>query len=197
MIDDELKKLWQSAPNQERARFERSRLMIDVQASVDRFHQLVKYRDARELIGVALGVPVFAYFAYAVPFVLTKIASVLIIVWGVYVALRLRHTKKQKPEILAETYLGHLQKTKAYLVAQKQLLDSVLYWYILPAMALIFLFRLGFPTEPGQSGALLVLALGTIALAVAIYFLNKAAVKKEIVPRIEKVDELIKALEED
>jgi hypothetical protein len=34
-----------------------------------------------------------------------------------------------------------------------------------------------------------------IAMAVAIYFLNKRAVRKELMPRLEKVDELINVME--
>ena len=45
MIEDELVKIWQSSPNQERVKFEKSRLMIDVQSSLDRLHRFVKYRD--------------------------------------------------------------------------------------------------------------------------------------------------------
>lgn len=194
MIEEELIKIWQSSPNQERVKFERSRLMLDLQSSLDDFNKKVKYRDWREQLAVAIIIPAFAYSAYAIPFLLTKIASVLIIGYGIFVVLRLRSAKKHKPGAFTETYLDYLHKTRNYLLVQKQLLDSVLYWYILPGMTLTMLFTLGFGITDRLKPILKMAAIN-VALAVATYFLNKSAVKKEIVPRLAKVDELIALME--
>ncbi len=194
MVENELVKIWQSSPNLERVKFEKSRLMIDVQYTVDHLHKKIKYRDLTEQIAIVLGIPVFAYYAYSIPFTLTKIASVLIIFWGIYVFIRLRNTKKHKPGAFTLTYLEYLYKTREYILIQKQLVDNILYWYILPAMALMFLFILG----PGIAGRLLKImktGLGIVVVGAAIYFLNKRAVKKQIIPRLEKIDELIKVME--
>ena len=194
MIEDELVKIWQSSPNQERVKFERSRLMIDVQSTVDNLHRKIKYRDLREQIAIIAVIPIFAYYAYHIPFILTKIASVLIIIWGIYVFIRLRNAKKRKPGAFTETYLEYLYQTREYIRTQKQLLDSVLYWYILPAMILVLLFVAGL----GIQGRLLkVIKMGvlTAAVGVATYFLNKRAVKKQFIPRLEKIDKLIGVLE--
>src|SRR5579885_1868435 len=102
MMEDELIKIWQSSPNSERIKFEKSRLMMDVQSSLDDFNKKVKHRDLRELIAFAIAAPVFAYYIYSVPFVLTKIASALILVWGVFVVLRLRNAKKLQPAKFTE-----------------------------------------------------------------------------------------------
>jgi hypothetical protein len=190
MIEDELVKIWQSSPNQEQAKFEKSRLMIEVQSTLDRLHQKIRYRDLMEQLAVVLGSPVFAYYAYSIPFVLTKIASVLIILWGIYVIIRLKKAKKHKPVALTETYLEYLHQTREYLRVQKQLIDSVLYWYILPAALLMFLFILG-PGLVGRLPKVLKLTGGIVALSVAIYWLNKRAVKKQLDPRLEKINKLI------
>jgi len=194
-MEEELIKIWQSSPNQERIKFEKSRLMIDVQSSMDRLHRGIKYRDLREQIAVAIVIPVFAYYAYAIPHTLSKVASVLIILWGIYIAVRLRNAKKHKPGAFTETYLEYLHKTRDYLLVQKQLLDSVLYWYILPGMALLFLFVLGFAGVPGKSRYIIKMSVINVVLAIVTYFLNKRGVKKEIIPRLAKVDELINVME--
>jgi hypothetical protein len=195
MTEEELIKIWQSSPNQERIKFEKSRLMLDVQSSMDRLHRSIKYRDLREQIAVAIGIPAFAYFAYAFPPLLQKVASVLTIGWGLYILIRLRNAKKHKPGAFTETYLEYLHKTKDYLLIQKQLLDSIMYWYILPGMTLTMLFFMGFGVV-GRSAQIIKYALGNVALAVATYFLNKRAVKREIVPRLVKIDELINLMEQ-
>jgi hypothetical protein len=194
MIEDELVKIWQSSPNQERIKFDKSRLMMDVQTTLDVFHQKIKYRDLMEqLAGIGV-IPVFAYYAYHIPFLLTKITSVLIIFWVSYVIFRIRTAKKHKPGALTETYLEYLHKTRKYLTIQKEMLDNVLYWYILPCMILIFLFVLG-PGITGRWPQIIMMWISTAALGVVIYYLNKSAVKKQFIPRLDKIDELIKVME--
>lgn len=194
MIEDELVKIWQSSPNQERVKFEKSRLMIEVQSTLDHLHKKIKYRDLMEQIGAAIGIPIFAYYAYSIPFTLTKIASALIILWGINVIIQLRNAKKHKPGAFTETYLEYLYKSREYLKIQKQLLDNVLYWYILPAAVFMSLFILG-PGIAGRLPKIMKSGIGIVAVGVVTYFLNKRAVKKQLIPRLEKIDELIKVME--
>jgi hypothetical protein len=75
------------------------------------------------------------------------------------------------------------------------MLDSVIYWYILPGISLTMLFVMGFGVTGNRLKFLIKYGLLNVALAVATYYLNKRAVKKELVPRLEKIDELIRVLE--
>lgn len=193
-MEEELIKIWQSSPNQERVKFEKSRLMIDVQSSMDRFHRSIKNRDLREYIAVAIIIPAFAFSAYFIPFTVSKIASVLIIGYAIYVAIRLRNAKKHKPSAFTETYLDYLYKTREYILIQKQLLDTVIYWYILPGVTLTMLFVMGFGIT-GRLKPILKMGAINVGLAVATYYLNKRAVQKELVPRLTKVNELINLME--
>jgi hypothetical protein len=197
MIEQELIKIWQSSPNQERIKFEKSRLIIEMQSSIDRLHRGLKYRDLREQIGAAVAIPVFACYVYSIPFVLSKIASVLIIFWCVFAILRIRNAKKQKPGAFTETYLEYLRKSKEYIIVQKQLLDSVLYWYILPCWAMLSLFLAGFIGVSGKLRWLIQTEVFSVLFSVAIYFLNKQSVKKQFIPRLQKIDELIATMEKE
>jgi len=194
MMEEELIKIWQSSPNQERAKFEKSRLMIDVQSSMDHLHRRIKYRDLREYIAIAIVIPAFAYTTYAMPYLLSKVASVLIIGWAIYIAIKLRNTKKQKPSAFTETYLDYLYKTREYLLIQKQMMDNIMYWYILPGMTLTMLFVMGFGVTD-RLKPILKMALLNVGLAIATYYLNKRAIQKELVPRLTKIEELIYVLE--
>jgi hypothetical protein len=191
MIENELVKIWQSSPNQERVKFEKSRLMIDVQSNVDLIHRKIKYRDIAEQLGAILVSPVFIYYAFTIPFLLTKIASILIVVWAMYVIFRIRQAKKHKPGAFTDNYLQYLHKTRDYLVIQKDMIDNVLYWYILPAMILMFMFILGPGVTPERIAKLTSTGLVIVATGIAIYYLNKRAVKKQLNPRLEKIDKLI------
>ena len=195
-MEEELIKIWQSSPNQERIKFEKSRLIIDMQSSMDKFNRAIKYRDLREQIGIGIVIPVFAYYAYAIPFLLTKLASVLIIIWAIYIAFRLRNAKKNKPGAFFESYLEYLHQTREYLHIQKQMMDNIIYWYILPGISLTMLFVLSFSGGPGKSKFIALMAIINVVLAVVTYFINKRAVQKEFVPRLKKVDELIQVMDQ-
>lgn len=193
-MEEELIKIWQSSPNQERVKFERSRLMLDLQSSMDRLHRAIKYRDLREYIAIAIIIPAFGLSAYMLPNLLSKVVSVLIIGAALFIGYKIKSAKKHKPSAFTETYLEYLYKTRDYLLVQKQLLDSVLYWYILPCMILTMLFFMSFGLE-GRSKQLIKWVLINIGLGVATYYLNKRAVQQHLTPRISKVDELIHVLE--
>ena len=195
-MEDELIKIWQSSPNQERVKFEKSRLMIDMQSSLGRLQRSWKYMIIRETVGVIIVIPAFIFIAYDVSFTLSKIGSIWTVLWAVYILIRLKSAKKHKPTAYTETYLVYLYKTKQHLNVQKNLLDTILYWYILPLFPGMVLFLMGFVHIPEKRKLIVITALGFVILAILGHFLNKRAVKKEFIPRLKKIDELIKVMEE-
>jgi len=195
MIDDVLVKIWQSSPNQERVKFEKSRLILDVQASLDNVHKAVKYRDLLDIVSAGLVIPAFAFYVFFVPFTLSKIASGCIAFWGVYVIIRIRRAKKNKTSSFTGTYLEYLHKSRAFLIDQKELMDTVLYWAIIPMVILISMFLIGFWERPGPVINRVIALCGNVVLGMVIYVMNKWAIKKQIMPRLEKVDALISVME--
>ena len=199
MIEDELVKIWQSSPNQERVKFERSRLIIEVQVNLDRFRREIINRDRMDTISLLIAIPAFLLGAYFVPFMLSKIACALTALWAIYLIMRLRKAKLGRPETpLARTYLEYLHDSKELIVNQKQLLDSVLYWAIIPFIVLTSLFFVGLMERPGVTlNRTIALCGGSVVLSLIVYLLNKWAVKQQIMPRLEKVNELIKVMENE
>jgi hypothetical protein len=59
------------------------------------------------------------------------------------------------------------------------------------------LFAFGFSGIPGKTEYIIKMAVLNVALAVVTYFLNKRAVKKQIKPRLDKVDDLIKIMQQE
>jgi hypothetical protein len=195
MMEDELVKIWQSSPSVEQIKFERSRLILDVQSGINRLDKLIKYRDRIETAAVIFVVPAFAAAAYFIPNLVTKIACLFIIAWGLYVVYRLRSARKHKPGSITENYLAYLNKTKDHLLAQKKLLDTVLYWYVIPAQSGVTLFCLGIAWETGKYDGLIKMEVLGVLLAIATVYMNQQAVKKTLAPRLQKIDELLSVME--
>jgi hypothetical protein len=197
MMEDDLIKIWQSSPNRERVKFEKSRLMIEVQVSMDRAHEMVKYGHRRTMMVASIIVAVYAFYIYIIPFMLSKIASGLTVLFAAYVFMRFRKAKKNEPKDFTGTYSEYLHKTKRSLLGQKQLTDTALYWAIIPAISLCILFFLGFWRSPlFTTTAIIALCVGCVALGVIVFFLTRWWVSIAITPNLKKVDELISTLEE-
>ncbi len=195
MIEDELIKIWQSSSNQERIKFEKSKLIIELQSSLNRLHRWWKYLELSETLLAVFGVLLSILLLFKIPFILTKIALALMIICAVYLIIKYQGVKKFKPSDLEEIYLNYLKKNREYLQTQKKFLKTYVYWGILPVYPIMLLFTISIW---GKVPAYLIILINvaTIGIGVYGYFLNKKRVKKEITPRISRVNELINQLEQ-
>lgn len=196
MMEDELIKIWQSSPNQEQIKFEKSRLILDMKSSLDRIQRSWKYMLIRESLAATIGIPIFTYIAFTHPFTLTRIGSALTILAIIYIVFRLLRINRQKPNNYSETYMDYLYGSKEVLGVQKKALDNVLYWYVLPLYPGIILILLGFVHIPEKINMIIFTFSLALAMAIGIHFLNKWAAKKHFAPRLKKIDELIKVMKE-
>ena len=196
-MDDELIKIWQSSPEEEQVKFEKSRLMIDMQSSLDRFDKLAKYSLLIEQIAGFTVIPVFLFYIYFVPFTLSKIASGLIVLYVIWYIIRLRRIKKLKPNSVNVTYLDYLHETRNYLKMLKGMADTAIYWHVLPIILGCLLFALGPILEGVLTGRKMIIVLSTfIGTGILAYFYIKWITKKVYVGPLQKLDELIAAMEE-
>ncbi|GJM27712.1 MAG: hypothetical protein DHS20C17_03470 [Cyclobacteriaceae bacterium] len=196
MIEDELIKIWQSSSNQERIKFEKSKLMIELQSSLGRLHRWWKYLELVNVISALIAIPPFIFAIYWVPYTSMKIASALIVVWLIYVGIRMSSIKKIKPSDLEENYLQYLDKTRAYLLGQKRLLETSLNWAILTIYPIVVLFFVGAWEIPLSRYVAVIVFLAMVGLGIYEYYLSKRRIKNEINPRLAKVDAMIKILKE-
>lgn len=196
-MEDELIKIWQSSPIEEQIKFDKSRLMLEMQSSLSRFDRLVKYGILVEQAALIIAIPVFIFYIYFVPFVLSKIASILIVTWGIWYFIKLKEWKKKKPNNLTKSYLDYLYESRNYLILLKKWGDNAIFWYILPTILSVILFLFG-PLLEGKLNNKLIAIVFIVAIATGVvtYFWGKWIVKTQYVPRLKKVEELIAVMEE-
>ena len=195
MIEDELNKIWQSSSNQERIKFEKSKLMIELQSSLKRLDRWWNYLELSETILAVFGVFLSIFLFFKIPFILTKVALTLMIICAVYLIIKYRGVKKFQPSDLEMNYLNYLKKNREYLQAQKKFLRTYIYWGILPVYPIMVLFTI---SVWAKTPMYLIILINVAAIGIGIYgyFLNQLRAKKEIDPRIIRVNELINRLEQ-
>ena len=92
-----------------------------------------------------------------------------------------------------------MEKEKQKVAQQKQLLESVVSWYIAPLAISIVLITLGATVDtlgvPQIHSNLMVYYGFLVLLIVGIYLLNKRAAKKKFGPLLENIEKRLKELE--
>lgn len=196
MIEDELMNIWQSSSNQERLKFEKSKLMLELQASLGRLHRWWRYIERVNVISALITIPMFMAIVFWAPYTSVKIASVLVIVWSIYVGIRMSRIQKFKPSDLEENYLHYLEKTKVYLLAQKKMIETSLNWVMLTIYPIILLFFVDLWEIPLARYMAVGAFLALVGVGVYEYYRSKRRVKNEIIPRIHRIDALMDSLQE-
>ncbi|WP_462252475.1 hypothetical protein [Ekhidna sp.] len=198
MIEEELINIWRSSPTQEQVKFDKSRLMIDVQSNLDRFHKSMKGLYLRESLAAIIVIPIFLWYAFVIPILITQIASILIAVWAVAILVFMHKLRKKKPDEHSMSYIEYLHKTRDYLTIQKNIREKIILWYVGPCMALCYLFMVGMMLEESSDTTYIIGAAAyCFVLGFVIYYLNIRSAKKYVTPKLEKVESLIQTMEEE
>ena len=210
MTEQELREIWMNSSQVERIQVDLSRLVIDLKNKLNRIEKVIRNRDIREIVAACIGIPMFAYFAYEIPFPITRIASILTVVWSVYVIYRFRKLQlSRKNENLTLPFKSQLENQKTNMLAQHRFLDTVLYWYAGPPFLLNVAFILGLDNTatfsyssglkehlPFDSGSKIALIVGLAFFYAFVVWLNKRAVKKTLNPLIADIQRIQDQLEE-
>ena len=172
--------------------------MIELQSSLKRLHRWWNYIELSETLLAVFGVLVSIFLLVMIPFILTKTAIGLVTICAIYLIIKYRGLKKFKPSDLEENYLNYLKKNREYLKVQKKFLRTYYYWGIVPVYPIMLLFNISIWEKIPKNFIVLLMLINiaTIGIGIYGYLLNKKRVKKEINPRIDRVNELIKKLEQ-
>jgi hypothetical protein len=205
MLEQELKEIWKHSSDVDKIKFETSRLMIDMESTMKKMSKAIVRRDNREIGASIAGIIGFSYFAYEIPFPITKFAAMFGVLWFFYVIYKFKKTQKKKVPIDASlTFVEQLEHQKAYMIVQAQLLNSVLYWYVLPPLIMnyIFIYGLGNPVDYQWTGPLsfffpisinlkIAMLAGNTFFSGLIVWLNTHTCKKQIYPVIQEIEQVL------
>ena len=163
----------------------------------------IRNRDVREISASVIGILIFSFFAYEIPFPITKFSCFFTILWFVYVIYKFRKSKLQNTsEKLSLPLKEQLAHKKQLLQQQVKLLDSAAYWYAGPSFItnFIFIIGLGDPADynwsnqlaenflPLTGNAKIVTLTGLAFFYLFVVWINKRAARKDVQPILKNIE---------
>lgn len=205
MLEQELKDIWNNASKTAQISIETNQLVEELNAKVSNLQKKIRTRDVREISASVIGILLFSYLLYEIPFPITKVACGLAIAWFVFVILKFRKSKIQNIKTdFSLSLTEQLKNQKTMMVQQAKLLDSALYWYAIPPFIMNFIFILGLenPTDynwtnsvaesllPLSSNLKLITLIGLALFYAFTFWINKRALTEDVKPIIESIEKM-------
>lgn len=205
MLEQELKDIWNNASKTAQISIETNQLVEELNAKVSNLQKKIRTRDVREISASVIGILLFSYLLYEIPFPITKVACGLAIAWFVFVILKFRKSKTQNIKTdFSLSLTEQLKNQKTMMVQQAKLLDSALYWYAIPPFIMNFIFILGLenPTDynwtnsiaesllPLTSNLKTITIIGLALFYAFTFWVNKRALNKDVNPMIKSIDKM-------
>ncbi|MGA9796024.1 MAG: hypothetical protein WBQ17_10880 [Rhizomicrobium sp.] len=169
----------------------------DIRNRAAKFQKRVRNRNLREYIASAIVIAVFGFYALHLPGWMTKLGSAMTIAAMLFVTWQLHRRGQAHDTPDGATTARLLAFHREELSRQRDMVRTVLWWYMapfLPGIALIFLGRYFQSHVPGRTLAEdhLVILLGGIiaALIVAIVWLLNMWAAARLQNRIDELDRL-------
>ena len=144
MLEQELKDIWNNSSQSGQISIETKQLTEELSTKIKSIQKKIRSRDIREISASIIGILIFGYLLFEIPFPVTKVACGLAIAWFVFVIVKFRKSKLQNTKAdFSLTIAEQLNNQKTMMLQQSNLLDSALYWYAIPPFIMNFIFILG------------------------------------------------------
>jgi hypothetical protein len=207
MTFDELQKTWQKNESTSKLIIDPVLLAQVVKRNKEAFESSIYWRDFREVAVALIMVGVFLFRAFQYKNIIWEAgAYVFLAIMCLYVAaffiVDRRLQRKKKPS--HTSLLGCIESSLIQVNHQIWLLRNVFWWYLLPpgiGIALFFIvvtvnkFRL-LPAARVLFGSLTGMLIVVLVFC-GVYWLNQYAVRKELIPRKNELEALLKSLSND
>jgi len=196
MTFDQLQQKWQSQKSE--LKIDPNLLLKEVRRNKRYIDSAVFWRDAREIGAAFLMFLFFLYFALKLKLWAVYPPALTVLWIGVFI-LTDRIIQKRKQPKLSDSLLDCIESSLAQINHQIWLLKNLFWWYLLPPNFGIFIFVGYFVWLFQSRGTLIILLAFAYSILVAltawgIYHLNQRAVRKELLPRRQELEQLLSSL---
>ena len=193
MDDDRLKQLWLSSGNEQRRVEINTDLLIgSLTPKIKSMEKRIRRRDSREILVCICMIPLFGWWLITIPQLFAKIGSAIIIAACLLVIFRLIRARRVNIKEDAASEIRHNLAISLQLIRQQiKLLDTLLWWYLLPFFTGIIFFY------SSLTNSILSKAIYSVIVVTVygyIYYLNKKAIKIHLKPMEEHLARILNDL---
>ncbi len=193
MNDKDLQDLWNTPSPNDDFIIQHEKLIQNMKAKMNQFDKDIKRRNLRETIAALIVFVAFAVFGgfglydgnYLLGFACTIICFGCVFIVYKFVNAQVTISDEEVYTMSNKEYLSYeLKKVNE----QIRILKSVFWWYILPIAVGLCLF---FFAMPYNTTSLIIHIALVLAVSVGLYILNQKAVKKDLIPLKNDLEEQI------
>jgi hypothetical protein len=194
---DDLKANWKTAIESDNSTQDLSPMIELLVKETSKVDKSINRRDRLEISIALLLIPVWSWKLFYSASLVQTTGLWIAIVACLYIPYKLLKAKQiNAPK--DNSVMAFLQFEKIKIENQKKLLESVAVWYIAPLMVAIVLITAGATVDetgiPRITEQLAIYYGFCVMLVIGIYFLNKRAVKKQLLPLLDKIKQRISEL---
>jgi F0F1-type ATP synthase assembly protein I len=194
MNDEELKQLWHQQELAPPLKVTDTELIDCMKKKMKKFDRDISRRDWRELGACAIAFGAFFYLSLRHPPALSLAGCVVIMLSCVFIAWRLIAARRAHPTVPETASTSDFLRAEIVkVVRQMQLLQTVLWWYLLPLFIGLELFELGFHRPDGELFSML---LFNLAIFGFIYWANLRGVRKYFMPLKQELENMLNSVAE-
>jgi len=158
------------------------------------FERMIRRRDRAE-VGTAALVCLFFLSQFGAAGMVTRVGIVVAVAAALLITVMLHRARRRAGRVDPGAPLAEWTRAERDRVAaQIRLLRTVLWWYVLPLGVGVVLV---FGGAAGWGLATALYSAAVVLLGVFVYHLNQRAVRKDLVPRYQELDNLVRQLEEE
>ncbi|WP_394746899.1 hypothetical protein [Spongiimicrobium salis] len=209
MEEQELKDIWKRSSKNEDITINNTQLMRDFKSKMEQRERIVRRRDLKEYVAGVFGISMYTYAFIELPWSISKIGALLVIVSMIYFIGRLYNNRKSKfTHHLFLPIKAQLIQQREFMLRQASLLRTV-HWMFIPVFISFVVFVWGDAAVEQDNDSVIEFILirkslakiiGTAFLLVyGIYIvrMNKRAAKVNWEPLIKDIDAIIENLDKE
>ena len=212
MLEQEIKDIWNNSSRTAQISIETKKLIDELNARVISIQKTVRIRDIREISASVIGIIIYGYLLYEIPFPISKIACILSIIWFVFVIYKSNKSRNQNTKSdLSLPIVNQLHQQETTLKQQVKFLYSAAYWYSGASFITNFVFILGLgnPQEYNWTNSIaesvlplsisfkIITLIGLAFFYTFIVWINRRAATKGVKPILDKLALAISVVQED
>ncbi|MCJ8318616.1 MAG: hypothetical protein MJK12_03225 [Colwellia sp.] len=194
---DDLKQGWREAVVSHASTDDLTEVIANLEKQTTKIDKEIKRRDLLEISIAVLLIPFWIYGLTNTVGIMQTMGLITAIISCIYIPYKLLNARKVSA-VKSSSIKDFLIREKQKVEQQKQLLESIVWWYLAPLTLSIILITLGstatetsmFTINDYLQKYYFFLAL----LVVGVYFLNKRAAKKKFTPLLENIEQRLAEL---